>query len=217
MADVAPRLVESAPLPYLLSLPAGAPSDAGPRPVLCFLHGYDEGAPAEIRAALTRHGPLRPGSSPRATSDFIVVAPQLPRQGDLWRRHADDVRRIVDDVAEAHGGDPRRTYLTGFSYGGNGVFDLALARPDAWAALWAVDPTRVPRTDPRRPVWLSFGAVARHARQAFIRALGLQPAGAVPQGDRLYLDEGQDHVGSATLAYADHRIYAWLLSSALTG
>ena len=213
MGEADLRVIESAPLSYVLSVPPGA--GEGKRPVLCFLHGYDEAAPTEIRAGVTRHGPLRPGSSPRATADFIVVAPQLPAAGDLWHRHADAVARIVADVREEHGGDERRTYLSGFSFGGNGVFDLALAQPDTWAALWAVDPTRVPRTDPRRPVWLSFGQVARHGKAAFIRALDLQPAGEAPSGDRLHLDEGEDHVGSATRAYRDERVYAWLLSHRL--
>jgi hypothetical protein len=35
---------------------------------------------------------------------------------------------------------------------------------------------------------------------------------AAPYGDRLYLDEGLDHVRSAASAYADARIYAWLLA-----
>jgi poly(3-hydroxybutyrate) depolymerase len=209
------HLVEGPPLPYLLSVPADGGASRGPLPVLCFLHGYDEGAPMETRAALTRHGPLRPGTPSGVLRDFLVVAPQLPRRGDLWHRHAGDVRRIVAGVRDEHGGDPERTYLSGFSFGGNGVFDLALAQPGFWAALWPVDPTRVPRADPGRPVWLSFGQVARHGKASFLRALGLAPADAAPGGDRLYLDEGHDHVGSATSAYRDERIYAWLLSKRL--
>ncbi|MFL5538417.1 MAG: hypothetical protein ACJ8J0_05465 [Longimicrobiaceae bacterium] len=204
------KSVDAGPLPYVLSVPAGTEA---PLPVLCFLHGYDEGAPTELAAGATRHGPLRPGSSPLATRGFIVVAPQLPRAGDHWHRHAGDVRHIVEGVRAEHGGDAARTYLTGFSFGGNGVFDLALAQPDLWAALWAVDPTRIPRQEIRRPVWLSFGAIARRAHAAFVRALALAPAeGDVPAGDRLYLDEGEDHVGAATRAYRDDRIYRWLLA-----
>ena len=202
------QVIEGAPLRYLLSVPAAA----GPRPVLCFLHGYDEAAPMEIRRALTMHGPLRPGNP---AGEFIVVAPQLPTAGDLWHRYADEVGWIVDEVRERHGGDARRSYLTGFSFGGNGVFDLALAQPDRWAALWPVDPTRVPLRDPERPVWLSFGEVARRRKAAFTSALGLQPVEDPPEGDRLGLDEGEDHVGSARRAYADERIYRWLLARSL--
>ncbi|HEX2189375.1 MAG TPA: hypothetical protein VHG51_10780, partial [Longimicrobiaceae bacterium] len=104
--------------------------------------------------------------------------------------------------------------LTGFSFGGNGVFDLALAQRGFWAALWAVDPTRVPVDDPGRPVWLSFGEVARFRKQGFVQALQLRDAGAaaVPGGDRFYTDRGEDHVGSATSAYREERVYRWLLS-----
>lgn len=213
MAIPDPPVVRSGPLPYLLSIPAGRAE--GPRPVLCFLHGYDEGAPTPIVEGITRHGPLRPGSARRAVDDFIVVAPQLPRAGDYWHLHADALRMIVEGVRAEHGGDPARTYLTGFSYGGNGVLDLAIAQPGFWAALWPVDPTRVPRSDPGRPVWLSIGAAARRSTAGFIRTLGLQLADAAPDGDRLYLDEGQDHVGSATLAYRNEHIYDWLLARRL--
>ena len=68
-------LVESGPLPYLLSVPGSDPPASGSWPLLCFLHGYDEGAPMPIERALTLHGPLAARSSPLATASLIVVAP----------------------------------------------------------------------------------------------------------------------------------------------
>lgn len=197
-----PRLIESGPLRYLLSLPPV--ESVGPRPVLVFLHGYDEGAPMDLHRALTLHGPLRAGNPAVARSRFVIVAPQLPERGDLWMRSADAVLGIVRHVHAEHGGDPARTYLTGFSYGGNGVFDLANAFPDAWAALWPVDPTRPPAREIALPVWLSSGEISRRRKTAFMTALG-------PHRDRVYTDEGLDHVGTATHAYADEQIYHWLL------
>lgn len=216
MDQPGPQLMEDAPLRYLLSLPAAPAPEGGLRPVLCFLHGHDEAAPLEIRRALTAHGPLRPGNPALAREAFVVVAPQLPVAGDLWHAQASAVEGIVREVQALHGGDPRRTCLTGFSFGGNGVLDLALRQPGLWAALWPVDPTRVPADDPGLPVWLSFGEIARRRREGFLRRLSLRPAGAA-EGDRLYLDEGEDHVGSARRAYADERIYRWLLSRRLPG
>jgi|GEM_PF-428787 len=208
--DRDPWVIEAAPLRYVLSVP---PGDGGtPRPLLCFLHGYDEAAPVDVVEGVTRHGPLREGSAEAARRDFIVVAPQLPSAGDVWHRYADAVGEIVDGVTAAAGGDPARAYLTGFSYGGNGVFDLALAQPDRWAALWSVDPTRVPRADAGRPVWLSIGNAARYQTDGFVAALGLRSAAERIDGDRLYLDENEDHVGSARRAYRDERIYRWLLT-----
>lgn len=181
------------------------------QPVLCFLHGHDEAAPAPIHNALTRHGPLAPHASTRS-GEFLVIAPQLPHGGDTWNRYSSTVREIILDVRARFGGDARRTYATGFSYGGNGALDFARLQPDLWAALWAVDPTRVPRRRLPQPVWLSIGAAARGDAGAFIANLGLKAAGAKPRGDRLWLDEGDDHVACAARAYADDRIYAWLLA-----
>jgi predicted peptidase len=205
------QLIESETLPYLLSVPVGIPPVHG-WPVLCFLHGYDEGAPTPIDEALTVHGPLNPKNPVYIRETFMVLAPQMPARGDRWYRFAEAVHKLVADARRAHGGDPQRTYLTGFSFGGNGVFDLAISHTDFWAALWPVDLTRIPQADPRRPVWLSVGEVTRRATPAFINALGLKPAEASLTEDRLYLDQGQNHVGAARMAYRDERIYEWLLA-----
>ena len=209
------RVVTGHPLRYLLSLPQAKPRPGQAFPLLCFLHGYGEAAPRDIRRALTLHGPLRSSSGQRIRDEFIIVAPQLLIGGDLWPRYADVLRQIVSEVRSQHGGDPSRLYLTGFSFGANGVFDLGAAQPDLWAALWAVDPTRAPAKRLKRPIWLSFGEVSRVRKEAFVEGLGLQPQGGDPRGDRIWLDEGLDHVGAATSAYADERVYDWLLSKTL--
>jgi hypothetical protein len=175
---------------------------------------------AVLPARLRRGRLERRGRNPsRVIDEFVVIAPQLPFAGDIWHRYAGEVRAVIDAAVERHGGDARRRYLTGFSFGGNGVFDLALLQPDFWAALWPVDPTplwpvdptRVPSSDPGCPIWLSFGEVARQRKAAFIHALRLEPARPARQGERLYLDQGEDHVGSARRAYGDETIYSWLL------
>lgn len=207
------RVDREGALRYLVRVPAAqAPV---PHPVLVFLHGYDEGAPMDIRDALTLHGPLRVGNPERALSPFVIVAPQMPVRGDVWFRYADGVRAILTRVIQQHASDGSRAYLTGFSFGGNGVFDLALRQPNTWAALWAVDPTRVPERDPNAPTWLSFGELARYRKRGFIEALALQPAAETVDSHRMYLDQGEDHVGSARLAYSDERIYSWLLEKRL--
>lgn len=209
------QLVKSDSLSYLLSIPDMMESSLRPWPLLCFLHGYDEGSPAPIREALTRHGPLNPSCPNLVAQTFIVLAPQLPMRGDLWHDFADAVDDIVEQISAVHQIDPGQRFLTGFSFGGNGVFDLALERRDFWAALWAVDPTRVPEADPGCPVWLSSGEVSRHQKQNFIKALGLEQWQDGPPGGRIYVDEGRDHVGTAALAYRNEGIYRWLLSQRL--
>jgi poly(3-hydroxybutyrate) depolymerase len=141
-------------LRYLVCAP---PEQRAPLPLLCFLHGHGEAAPLPLEKAMGRHGPLNARSAISAKRDFVVLAPQLPRAADIWHRYADEVRDAVAELSAQHAVDKARMYLTGFSYGGNGVFDLALAQPDLWAALWAVDPTRVPNQAPAQPLWLSAG------------------------------------------------------------
>jgi predicted peptidase len=191
-------------LRYIVSAPS---AQRTPLPLLCFLHGYGEAAPMPLERALRRHGPLASSAAAVASREFILLAPQLPHAGDIWRRYADDVRDVVSGVCARHAVDNARMYLTGFSYGGNGVFDLALAQPDLWAALWPADPTRVPRQVPPQPLWLSAGDVARAQKREFVQALVL--------GERdtrsIWFDDGADHVGSARAAYGDERIYRWLL------
>lgn len=212
MPDLLYSLQTEYRLRYLLVAPTASASAHQPRPVLCFLHGYDEGPPTGIEDGLTRHGPLRSGNNVPALTEFIVIAPQMPARGDLWYRYADDVQQIVATVQKRCGGDAQRLYLTGFSYGGNGVFDVALRQPRRWAALWAVDPTRIPTRDPGRPVWLSIGAVARQRQKEFAAALGLKRCAPADCSDRVVMDQGADHVNSAKLAYRDERIYTWMLS-----
>jgi predicted peptidase len=214
MTDTRFDVERAGALPYLIARPRLPVTPAALQPVLCFLHGYDEGAPAEIQHALTRHGPLRTGAA-QAAAAFLVVAPQLPLRGDLWRRYAGAVQDIVETVQQREGGDPHRTYLTGFSYGANGVFDLAVLQATFWAALWAVDPTRVPPVGPQQPVWVSFGTVARMRKPTFLRTLQLISSPAYADEKRVYTDNGADHVGAATEAYADERIYHWLLAQRL--
>jgi predicted peptidase len=182
---------------------------------LCFLHGHDEGAPTPVREGLTRHGPLAGSSASSAAGEFVLVAAQMPARGDLWLRYTGQVQEIVQEVQALHGVDPERMYLTGFSFGGNGVFNLSLEQRGLWAALWPVDPARAPREDPGLPIWLSSGQISRRNAEKFIRRLRLQPLNDAEPGDRVYEDQGQDHVGTARLAYADERIYRWLLSKRL--
>ena len=58
------RVVADHPLRYLLSVP----EQTGRLPILCFLHGYGEAAPRDIRRAMTLHGPLRSTSAARVRS-----------------------------------------------------------------------------------------------------------------------------------------------------
>ncbi|MBI4519154.1 MAG: hypothetical protein HY699_25465 [Deltaproteobacteria bacterium] len=157
------------------SFPPGHGLLAGARyPVLCFLHGDKECGRGpdkgkEIERAMSEHGPLLADESCSiARAKFIIVCPQLPYPGgDVWRNHCGAVLQIVRQMHEREQGDPTATYLAGFSYGGDGVFDIAAMGSDiSWKALWGVDPTREPIGKPGCATWLSAGPRARAAKQA---------------------------------------------------
>lgn len=198
-------------------------------PILCYLHGRRECARLSDKKhervrLLTTHGPLKKGN-PRAgaTNNFIVVVPQVPclpskrdRTFNNWVKYQNTVRQIVESVREEYNGDRRRLYLTGFSLGGNGVFDIARAQSNFWAALLPVDPTqRFPR-GLQRPIWLWYGDSSRRHNQRTARSLRLQDASANKKqravGDRLFTDTAEGHSTTATSAFKDPRVYAWLLT-----
>lgn len=229
--EVLQRLDRRGDLRYGVRLPTGYDKEPDRSwPILCYLHGIREcGRPSDTEekteTLLTSHGPLkRNGKVQAATADFIVVVPQipcLPGEGDRsfrdnWRDYADAVRQIVETVREKYRGDGQRLYLTGFSLGGNGVFDLAQDQPGFWAALWPVDPTRPCRNNLRCPTWLWYGTNTPQPNRATVGSLNLQPAPAnvIPVGDSLCTDTRRSHVPTAATAYAEARVYNWLRGKA---
>jgi len=121
--------------PYSVYVPLGF--DGSKRwPVILFLHGSGErgmdglrstqiGVAAAIRA--------NPGRVPA-----IVVFPQAPDETRWLGEPAEAAMAALEkSIAEFHG-DRSRIYLAGLSMGGYGTYHLALAHPDAWAALVVV-------------------------------------------------------------------------------
>jgi predicted peptidase len=209
-------LEDAAPLSGVVSAPRHVRPGAA---LLCFLHGRGEAQPMDPVTAMTMHGPLHAESALDTEGlalPFVVVAPQLPLAGDLWYEQIDRVAALVRRIETRYATDPTRRYLTGFSFGGNGVFDLGHRLPGFWSALWAVDPPRRPEPDLAAPLWLSLGSSARATAAESVKllhsiALGEDDDDAPPDASRVHLDQGEDHVGTARRAYADVRIYRWLL------
>jgi predicted peptidase len=188
-----------------------------PHPVLCFLHGRDEAAATypDIRDATRVHGPLNAKAS-RAARRFIIVFPQLPGSGgDAWPKEAAAVRAIVRRVQRDFRGDPRRTYLSGLSYGGNGTLSIGSDRSRMWAALWPVDPPHTHQKPTRLPIWLWYGTKSDYvsSNQNNENTLDLERASdiRVPDETRVItgLDKTHGEMGSAP--YRHSAPYGWLL------
>lgn len=70
-------------------------------------------------------------------AEGVYVAPRAPTNTwNLWHEaHIDDLfDRLIEDMVLCEGVDPNRVYLTGYSAGGDGVYQLAPRMADRFAA-----------------------------------------------------------------------------------
>jgi predicted peptidase len=107
------------------------PEGSGSHPVLCFLHGAGEagadrnGKPQSLATVLKNGSPAWHAEKGSAfMSRFLVICPQLERRRRWESSDAPWVDSIVQAAVREHGGDLSRSVLTGFSYGGEGAFQM---------------------------------------------------------------------------------------------
>lgn len=142
---------------YQVFVPARSASSRHP-PVILFLHGSGERGDDGLKPTA-----VGIGSYLRAHLDSfpaIVVFPQAP-EGSEWSSNLDLAFATLDAATREFNGDTARTYLTGMSMGGYGVWDVALRAPTRFAALVPVCGAVVPPR-PQRPS-LFVAAVAGEA------------------------------------------------------
>jgi predicted peptidase len=144
----------------------------------------------------------------------------------VWKERANEVAAIACSAVDTYEGNRSQIYLTGFSYGGNGVLDIGSLRTDVWAALWPVEPTRWEPVDPKlnpvnipdQPIWVSAGERARKNHASFTgdwSTVDMDWNYPVPNPHRVYEDKGLNHPDTATEAYRNPYIYNWLLTHSL--
>ena len=199
-------------------------------PMILFLHGRGErGSEGMWQTQI---------GLPQAVRDhperwpFVIVMPQCP-QGHFWTDPASQelaLSALDQETAEFHG-DPDRTYLTGLSLGGYGVWELARLHPRRWAAVaiaaggvfWSYAPDRwklssilpgeYARALGHTAVWLFHGTddpvVAPRQDELMYEALKAS-GGRV----RLWLYQGLKH-DCWTRAYNEPELPRWLLTHQL--
>lgn len=116
---------------YRVFVPTGTAK--GPRPVILFLHGSGERGSDNLKQTQVGLGPAV--AARRNEFPAIVVFPQGSETGSWNGADAKAAMQALDAAIAEFGGDPDRVYLTGLSRGGYGVYELALAYPDRFAAL----------------------------------------------------------------------------------
>jgi poly(3-hydroxybutyrate) depolymerase len=129
-------------LPYRLFIP-DAYSSSRHYPLVLVLHGAGErGTDNSIQITNTRIATCWADSTAQLTHPCFVVAPQCPQNGgwatgdptSLIRPELATVIDILDSLAREFTIDTNRVYVTGFSMGGSGTWEIILRFPERFAA-----------------------------------------------------------------------------------
>ena len=194
------RTTKKGDLSYLITLPNNYRQDTQHKsPLLLFLHGGD--------GSNTRHNPRK--YAPDPDLPLIILAPQAPSGG--WS--SVDFNTLLKEVSAEYNVDPDRIYLTGYSMGGYGVWDLLSRNPEWFAAAVPIagggDAERICKAK-NVSVWAIHGdqddVIPHSESEKMINAL--KKCGADAQ---LTLYPGVKHP-SWIQAYKDPAFYKWLLN-----
>jgi len=146
--------------PYAVFIPERYDPDES-WPLVVFLHGSGESGHDGIRQTRVGLGPFI--ERYRSKCPFIAVFPQSP-DARIWFRGAQAkvVFEIIDQVQRDYRVDPDRIYLTGLSMGGFGTWEMAMMRPDLFAAIAPIcggGPVEAAARIRNLPVWAFHGAL----------------------------------------------------------
>jgi predicted peptidase len=117
-------------LKYLLFQPSLELADSSERwPLIIFLHG--SGERGSILSKVAAHGPPHLVKK-QPQFPFLVASPLCPK-GSFWSKEV--LLPFLVHLLALYPVDRERVYLTGLSMGGYGVWELALAAPERFAAV----------------------------------------------------------------------------------
>lgn len=202
----------SASMDYLVYLPVGYDSSEHPNadwPVLFFLHGIMQTG-HDLRM-LPKYGPAQQIEAGR-DFPFIVITPQM----SSWWWNADETVAFIEDCIERYRIDPSRVYLSGVSLGGRGVWSVAAARPELFAAIapvagWGDEREAVATAN--IPAWIFHGRKDPLIRASAAEKMYLARAEAGGNAAlTVYPDAGHAIWNEV---YAADSLYDWFLSHSL--
>ena len=105
------------------------PETKTPIPLIIFLHGSGERG-TDVEKAMV-HGPLKYVNN--NTLDAFILAPQCP-ENTYWE--SESLFQLIQKICKENPNiDTQRIYLTGLSMGAWGVWNLAFAHPEMFAAI----------------------------------------------------------------------------------
>ena len=195
---------------YLLYLPTDYNDNEKDFPLVLFLHGAGERG-TDIEKVKV-HG-LPKLISQGKEFPFIVVSPQCP-DNMFW--NVDILAALLDEIESNYRIDKNKIYVTGLSMGGHGTWELAIAKPNRFAAIAPVcgwsDPEKA-CTIKEVLIWVFHGAkdkvVPVAASEKMVEAL--KSCGADVKFT-IYPEANHD---SWTETYNNDELYIWLLEHSL--
>jgi predicted peptidase len=206
------EVYNSGPLNYLLFMPKSATAQVGGKfPLIFSLHGIGERG-NDLRL-LKRDG-LAKILDGNNSFPFIVISPQCPSTTEWYYDRTDTLlKKLLDHVLQRYPIDSHRVYLTGYSMGGIGSWDLAIRYPQLFAAVAPIaargESYATICAMKEIPVWAFHGArdevVDLFKAQAIVDALR-NCGGSIQL--TIYPDAGHD---AWTRTYNNFEIYDWLL------
>jgi len=200
-------------LNYLLFLPQDTSQQIdGKFPLLISLHGIGErGTNLQI---------LKQDGLPKILDGynsfpFIVISPQCPTYTEwYWHGTHIHINKIIDDAIKLYPVDEKRIYITGYSMGGIGAYDMAIRYPEKIAAIVPIAARAEPDWDVCKmndvPVWAFHGVldyvVPLSKGQEIVNSLITCGANVKLT---VYSNAGHD---AWTRTYKNPAMYDWLLS-----
>ena len=200
-----------ATLRYWLYLPADYDTKATAKwPLVLFLHGSGERGDDIEKVKI--HGPPKLASQGKEFP-FVLVSPQVPT-GSRW--NAEELSKLVDELANTYRIDRQRLYVTGLSMGGSGTWSLVSAYPDKFAAampLCGRGDLAAAEKLAKTPIWVLVGDKdrAETVQNCQDMAAALKKAGGEAKLT-VYPDLPHD---CWTVTYNNPEVYEWLLSHRL--
>ncbi len=200
-------------LSYWLYTPKNATAGM---PLIVYLHGAsgrgtdldilmeDDGFPKYLKDGLLGDIPA------------YIVMPQMEKAP--WSDYQDSIRALLNDLTEKYGIDTEQISLTGFSLGGTGTWDLAIAMPEVFSRIAPISGA-VRTTDANinalnnTAVWSFVGSadtvITPNATLQFVYRLG-----KVNDDATVTTFDGATHMDMPALAYLseEYSLINWLLS-----
>lgn len=200
-------------LNYLLFMPRDTTARIeGKFPLILSLHGIGERGSDLQRVKRDGLPRMLDGNN---AFPFIVISPQCPATTEWYYDRTDTLlRKLLDEALVRYPIDRRRIYVTGFSMGGIGAWDLGIRYPNRFAAIAPIAARGEEGWNVcamvEVPVWAFHGAndttVPLSAAQAIVQSL-INCGGEVTF--TVYPNVGHD---AWTRTYGNPQLYQWLLS-----